>query len=172
MFVTKNLPRYFLTLGLFAFLGTLFIFSLKENTDNGKEKGVQSVADKENSFKYSQFLGTRKDTESDENANTFDSRNINGLEPPGLNTRAGWAREEIVSDGADTGHSDGADTGHSDGADTAHQKLPLDVYIFEEHHEGQFFRSFSHPFFRFPFILSFIHFSFLFSISNRVHLTE
>ena len=151
----KNLPRYFLTLGLFAFLGTLFIFSLKENTENGKEKGVQSVADKENSFKYSQFLGTRKDT--DENANTFDNRNLNGFEPPGLNKRAGWAREEIVSDGADTGHSDGADTGHSDGADTTHQRLPLDVYIFEEHHEGQFFRSFSHTFFFRSLIHPFIH---------------
>ena len=114
----RNLSRYFLTLSLFAFIGTIFILSLKEN---GKASSIQSVAVKENVLKLSDFLGSRSGTKSNENDNAFDNRKINGFQTDSLNTGEDVAREDgnIESDIAD------------------HENLPLDVYIFEEHHEGE-----------------------------------
>ena len=114
----RNLSRYFLTLSLFAFIGTIFILSLKEN---GKATDIQSVAVKENVVKLSDFLGSRSGTKSNENDNAFDNRKINGFQTDSLNTG-----EDVAGDDGNI---------ESDIAD--HENLPLDVYIFEEHHEGE-----------------------------------
>lgn len=111
--IYRNL-RYFLTLVLFAILGSLFILSLKGNDQNGSKLGFQSVTETENRSKFSRLSVTAdKSAPKEQKAilYPFGSRNFN--KEKRVTEREGRQKHEKTSP-------------------------PLDIYIFEEHHEGQF----------------------------------